>query len=77
MPLKAGIEKAQSFGSKIIWCHNQWGLEDIPSWVMGRLHANNIFDGGTHGHRIERLGRKFQRRVSLRHRLVGIGIFQR
>lgn len=49
LPLKMGIEKAQSFGSKIIWCHNQWGLEDIPSWVMGRLHANNIFDGGTHG----------------------------
>lgn len=49
LPLKFGIEKAQSFGSKIIWCHNQWGLEDIPSWVMGRLHANNIFDGGTHG----------------------------
>jgi hypothetical protein len=49
LPLKMGIEKAESFGSKIIWCHNQWGLEDIPSWVMGRLHANNIFDGGTHG----------------------------
>jgi len=49
LPLKPGIEKARSFGSTIIWCHNQWGLEDIPSWIMGRLHANNIFDGGTHG----------------------------
>jgi hypothetical protein len=25
------------------------GLEDIPNWLSGRLHANNIFDGGTHG----------------------------
>lgn len=48
-PLKLGIEQARGFGSKIIWCHNDWGLEDIPSWIMGRLHANNIFDGGTHG----------------------------
>ena len=49
LPLRAGIEKANSMGSKVIWCHNKWGLEDIPNWVMGRLHANNIFDGGTHG----------------------------
>lgn len=49
LPLRFGIEQARAFGSTIIWCHNAWGLEDIPNWVMGRLHANNIFDGGTHG----------------------------
>ena len=48
-PLRMGIEQARSFGSTVIWCHNAWGLEDIPNWVLGRLHANNIFDGGTHG----------------------------
>jgi hypothetical protein len=48
-PLARGIDKARSLGSTIIWCHNQWGLEDIPNWLSGKLHANNIFDGGTHG----------------------------
>ncbi len=48
-PLRRGVEAAAAMGGRIIWCHNQWGLEDIPNWLMGRLHANNIFDGGTHG----------------------------
>jgi hypothetical protein len=48
-PLRVGIDKARSFDGRIIWCHNAWGLEDIPSWLAGRLDANNIFDGGTHG----------------------------
>lgn len=47
--LRPGIEQARQQGAAVIWCHNQWGLEDVPSWVGGRLHANNIFDGGTHG----------------------------
>ena len=49
VPLKVGIERAREQDSKVIWCHNKWGLEDVPSWLAGRLHANNIFDGGTHG----------------------------
>lgn len=48
-PLRQGIEAARAQGSTIIWCHNQWGLEDVPNWLAGKLHANNIFDGGTHG----------------------------
>ncbi|HUP79712.1 MAG TPA: CehA/McbA family metallohydrolase [Pirellula sp.] len=48
-PLQLGIDLARGQGSTIIWCHNQWGMEDIPSWLAGKLHANNIFDGGTHG----------------------------
>jgi len=48
-PLRTGIDEAREAGGKVIWCHNAWGLEDIPSWLSGRLHANNIFDGGTRG----------------------------
>lgn len=48
-PLQRGIDQARGQGSTIIWCHNAWGLEDIPNWLAGKLHANNIFDGGTHG----------------------------
>lgn len=49
LPLARGIERARDIGATVIWCHNAWGLEDIPSWLTGRLEANNIFDGGTHG----------------------------
>lgn len=49
IPLSRGIERAREIGGAVIWCHNSWGLEDIPSWLTGTLHANNIFDGGTHG----------------------------
>ncbi len=49
IPMKRGIERAIDMGGTVIWCHNKWGLEDIPNWLAGRLHANNIFDGGTHG----------------------------
>ncbi len=49
IPLRRGIERAHEMGGTVIWCHNDWGLEDVPDWVSGRLHANNIFDGGSHG----------------------------
>ncbi|MBX3437548.1 MAG: CehA/McbA family metallohydrolase [Planctomycetaceae bacterium] len=49
IPLRRGIERAHDIGGTVIWCHNDWGLEDVPNWLSGRLHANNIFDGGTHG----------------------------
>jgi hypothetical protein len=48
IPLRPGIDRARQMGATIIWCHNQWGLEDVPNWLAGRLHANNIFDGATH-----------------------------
>lgn len=48
-PLQMGIDEARAQGSVILWCHDQWGYEDIPNWVLGRLQATNIFDGGTHG----------------------------
>ena len=49
LPVRRGIDRAHELGATVIWCHNDWGLEDIPNWLAGRLHANNIFDGGSHG----------------------------
>ncbi len=48
-PLQQGIDKARSLGGKVIWAHNLFGFEDIPNWVTGRVHANNIFDGSIRG----------------------------
>ncbi len=33
----------------MIWAHNLFGFEDIPNWITGRVHANNIFDGSARG----------------------------
>ena len=48
-PLQQGIDEARRAGGKVIWAHNLFGHEDIPNWLTGRVHANNIFDGGTRG----------------------------
>lgn len=48
-PMQPGIDEARRAGGKVIWAHNLFGHEDIPNWLSGRVHANNIFDGGTHG----------------------------
>jgi hypothetical protein len=44
-----GLETAHQQDGTAIWCHNNWGFEDIPNWLAGRLDAQNIFDGGSHG----------------------------
>jgi hypothetical protein len=44
-----GIDRAHAQGGTAIWCHNHWGFEDVPNWLAGRLDAQNIFDGGSHG----------------------------
>jgi hypothetical protein len=49
IPMQRGIDTASDDGATIVWCHNDWGLEDVPNWLTGRLDAQNIFDGGTHG----------------------------
>jgi hypothetical protein len=49
-PLQKGIDEARSQGATAIWCHNTFGLEDIPNWVSGRPHAQNIFDGDPAAH---------------------------
>jgi hypothetical protein len=48
-PLQAGIDEAHRQGGTAIWCHNNWGREDVPNFVSGKLDAQNIFDGGSHG----------------------------
>jgi hypothetical protein len=48
-PLAMGLESAHQQDGTAIWCHNNWGFEDIPNWLAGRLDAQNIFDGGAHG----------------------------
>ena len=48
-PLQAGIEEAHRQGGTAIWCHNNWGREHVPNFVSGKLDAQNIFDGGSHG----------------------------
>ncbi|MBT6494822.1 MAG: CehA/McbA family metallohydrolase, partial [Planctomycetaceae bacterium] len=49
LPLARGIETARRDGATIIWCHNNWGMEELPNLLAGRIDAQNIFDGGTHG----------------------------
>lgn len=48
-PLRRGIDTARREGATVVWCHNAFGFEAIPNWLSGRVHAHNIFDGGTHG----------------------------
>ncbi len=48
-PLQEGIDKARGAGGKVIWAHNLFGFEDIPNWITGRVHANNIYDGSHRG----------------------------
>jgi hypothetical protein len=50
LPLKEGIEAARADGATVIWCHNRFGLEDVPNWLAERLDAQNIHDGSqVHG----------------------------
>lgn len=48
--LQRGIDEAKAQGSTVLWCHNTFGLEDLPNWIEGRLHAQNIFDGDPEAH---------------------------
>ena len=47
--LQPGIDTAIHAGGKVVWAHNLYGFEDIPNWITGHVHANNIFDGGSRG----------------------------
>jgi len=47
--LRTGIDQARVDGATIVWCHNAFGMQDVPEWVAGTLDAHNIFDGGTRG----------------------------
>lgn len=47
--LRPGIDQARDAGATVVWCHNAFGMQDVPEWVAGKLDAHNIFDGGTRG----------------------------
>lgn len=47
--MQQGIDEARRVGGTVVWAHNMFGFEDVPNWLTGRVHANNIFDGGTRG----------------------------
>lgn len=49
VPLQRGINTARRDKATIVWCHNNWGLEALPNFLLGRIDALNIFDGGAHG----------------------------
>lgn len=49
IPMQRGIETARGQGATVIWCHNTFGLEDVPDFLAGIVDAQNIFDGGPHG----------------------------
>ena len=46
IPLTRGIQQARDDGATAIWCHNVFGLEAESNWILGRLDAMNIYDGG-------------------------------
>ena len=48
-PMNKGILQARGDGATVVWCHNRFGMEDVPNWMAGVLDAQNIFDGGNHG----------------------------
>ena len=47
--LQRGIKKARGDGATVIWCHNDFGMEDVPNWLAGLVHAQNIYDGSEKG----------------------------
>lgn len=49
IPLQRAIRQTRQVGGTSIWCHNQFGMEDLPNWLAGLLDAQNIFDGGSRG----------------------------
>lgn len=46
IPLSRGIQQARRDGATAIWCHNVFGIESEANWLLGRLDAMNIYDGG-------------------------------
>ncbi len=47
--LQPGMEEARRQGGTVLWCHNTFGYEDVPSALAGRLDAMNVFDGAPIG----------------------------
>jgi len=48
-PLRTLILDAREVGGTTIWAHNEYGTEHLVNWVLGGLHALNLFDGLNRG----------------------------
>ncbi len=40
------LDQARARAATVIWAHGESGYEDLPSWLLGRVDAQNLFDGG-------------------------------
>lgn len=49
VPLQHGIKEARKDKATVVWCHNAFGHEDLPNWLAGLVHAQNIWDGSQTG----------------------------
>lgn len=49
IPMRRAIQDARAQHATIVWCHGKQGTEDVPDWLDGLIHAQNIFDGGSEG----------------------------
>lgn len=49
IPMRRAIREARAVNGTIVWCHGKQGTEDVPNWIDGLLHAQNVFDGGNDG----------------------------
>jgi hypothetical protein len=47
--LAPGMAEARAQAATVIWAHGQNGYEDLPSWLLGRVDAQNLFDGAAPG----------------------------
>jgi hypothetical protein len=47
--LARGMAEARAQDATVIWAHGRNGYEDLPSWLAGRVDAQNLFDGGAPG----------------------------
>lgn len=47
--LGPGIAEARAQEATVIWAHGMNGYEDLPSWLLGRIDAQNSFDGAVPG----------------------------
>ncbi len=45
VPLQNGILEAKRQGGTSIWCHNEYGWEDVPNFIAGNLDGLNLYDG--------------------------------
>jgi hypothetical protein len=48
-PLRRGIDAARRQGATVLWCHNTFGFELVPSALTGRIDALNVYDGSRLG----------------------------